>query len=287
VRLASRRKGGIATLSESSKTSVWNSLLELFRPFEVAAGIAGIVTILLWFLSLPTIVLAIGGTVVVTLASVGIIGHVRHSRTEKLLSLGTLTNGQRKKLRPRSNLALLSVDYLDLHFDENGTLWEARQDMQGSLDVPSYCAVLRFANKPIAGAPGQPIKKLRASLAFRNLENGYEYAPIDRGAWVREEFNTFTLEVGDSRALVIARGFPPHIPRRPDVEVSWWIWPVINNHYSKENYGKVFFQRLKTAKAEVEVVVIAGDAGLVLYSETFIVQGEPHLEVILKPKDST
>lgn len=271
-------------MSESSKTSFWNSLLELFRPFEVAAGVAGIVTIVLWILSLPTLVLAIGGTVAFTLASVGVIGQVRHSRAEKFLSLGTLTNAQRKKLRPRSNLTFLGIDHLDLHFDEKDTLWEVRHQQHG---IPSYCAVLRFANKSLPGTPGQPIKKLRASLTFRNLENGFEYAPIDRGAWVREEFNTFTLGVGDSRSLVIARGFPPHIPRRTDVEVDWWIWPLINNHHSKDNYGKVFFQKLKTTKAEVEVVVIAGDAGLVLYSETFIVQGEPHLYLTPKSKQST
>jgi len=263
-------------VSEPSDKTLIDSILSLFKPFEIAGGVGAFVTIILWIIGLPSPVLLVGGAVSLTLFSVGIVGHVKRDRERGLQTLGRLSEiTRRRKLRPQSNLRLVHIEHQKLYLDDRDTYWEVQHNPKGS--DPNYCALLRFSNDARSGQPGQPIKRLRARLVFRNPESGFEYAPIDRGAWVREEYNTFTLEVGNSRLLVIARGFPPNVPRVPNIDTPWWVFIPINNHYSSDNYGKMFFQRMRDKNLEVDVQILAGDGGYVIYEGMFNLQTNPHL----------
>ena len=168
------------------------------------------------------------------------------------------------KPRKRSNLQLRGVECPELFLDRNEIFQEAKHD-DGMLAL--HCAVLRFCNEPIVGQAGQPLKGLRAMLHFRN-SNGHTYAPIDRAPWVRERYNSIDLEVGSCRMLVIAwRGNKTNALTAAD------------HHYSDKAYDRAEFLLLEGLPVEVDVTLIAGDGGYVMYKGSFRLDVEPELQL--------
>lgn len=262
-------------MSEIPESPFWDAITSLAKVCDLLGGAALLVTFLLWFAGLSAPVLLVAGAIGVTLISVGIAGHVKMSREQRFLTLGTISpSTQRRKPRPQTNLRFAGIEHQTLYVDDHDTFWEVPRQAGAT---PSYCALLRFSNHPVAGRPGQRIRGLRARIVYRNPENGFEHAPVDRGAWVREEYNSFTLEVGDSRLLVVGWGFPPNVPRVPNIPTPWLAFIPINNHYSQENYGDIFFLKLSERNVEVDVQLLAGDGGYVMYEGRFNLQTDPFL----------
>jgi len=171
------------------------------------------------------------------------------------------------KGRKRSNLKLHGIEYPKL-FLENDVFWEAPH---GDDMYPYPCAVLRYCNDAIPGQPGQPIKGLRAALQFRST-NGHLYAPIDRGTWVRERYNSIDLAVGSCRMLVIIWRSQPAI--KP------FAFTPVDHHYSDRAYDRMYFMPLKELPIEVNVSLLAGDGGYLMDQRTFRAEIDPELRLI-------
>jgi hypothetical protein len=187
------------------------------------------------------------------------------------------TKDQRKpKGRKRSNLQFRGIEYPNL-FLQNDVFREAPHADSDSVEIYPYpCAVLRFCNEFMRGKPGQPIKGLRAVLQFRST-NRHTYPPIDRGTWVRERYNSIDLAVGSCRTLVVVWRSQPAI--KP------FAFAPVDHHYSDNAYDRMYFMPLKQLPVEVDVSLIAGEGGYVLYAGAFRVDIEPELRLteISKP----
>lgn len=171
------------------------------------------------------------------------------------------------KPRKRSNLQPPKIEYRTLFLSENDIFWEAKESDEM---IPYHCAVLRFCNKAVAGQAGQSIEGLRASLQVRGTDE-HEYAPIDRGAWVRERYNSIDLAVGSCRMLVIVWRTVPG--------TKAFAFAPADNHYSDKVYDRAYFMKLDHLPAEVDVSLIAGDGGYVMYEGTYRVDIEPDLRL--------
>jgi hypothetical protein len=77
--------------------------------------------------------------------------------------------------------------------------------------------------------------------------------PIDRGAWVTQEYNTFDLDVGDSAALIVATGTPLAV--RGEAVL---LFAPINNHYSANRYEQMVNLPLQDDWFDVIVNMVAG-----------------------------
>jgi hypothetical protein len=209
------------------------------------------------------------------LTIIGIAGHIFVSGGQPLTSLGSLLpnpelSSQRKKFRPQSNLTFVGIEYVDLYVDENDVYWEIRRGKPRQVQ-PSYSVVLRFSNEPVAGQAGQPIRGLRAKLTFRDAETGQEFPAIDRALWVQEKYNAITLEVGDSRLLLIGFGLPRSHQNPPFVLV------VSNNYYEGRTDGAHLVRQLVSSRIEVDVRLVAGNGGYVFYEGAFELRTTPRL----------
>jgi hypothetical protein len=219
--------------------SGWKKTLDVLNVIGILAAAAGVVvTGLGWWWLWPG--WAIGSSITATILGAAMIfaRAVSLRADAPIEAIGEWRQGytpqpqKRRKLPKRSNLVLLKTEYLTVFSDDRDVYWEIKR-IQNSSHM--YCVALRFGNEPIAGQSGQPIRSLRANIAFR-IPGKHDYAPIDRGIWVREPFNQIDLAVGDSRLLIIAMGIPPTIP----VAGPRTAFGISSNHYSEANYGDLY-----------------------------------------------
>ena len=206
---------------------------------------------------------------------IGIVGHVLFSGGESLTSLGSLLpspelSPHRKKFRPQSNLTFVGIAHLNLYVDENDTYWEIRRGTPRQVQ-PSYSAVLRFSNEAIAGRAGQPIRNLRAKLTFRDAETGKEFPTVDRALWVKEKYNAITLEVDDSRLLLIGFALPPPHTNPP------FVFVISNNYYEGNTDGTHVVHQIVSSRVVVDVRLVAGNSGIILYEGSFQLDTTPRL----------
>jgi hypothetical protein len=266
-------------MSESPR-SLWDSILSLFKPFEIAGGIAAVVTAFLWFIGLPAPVLYVGFTLAFSFMTIGLIGHVKYARDEPLVTLGNInpTPASRppvpQRVAPRSNLALLGIRHGQFFVDENHRFWEIRAPGAEAL----YCAVLLFGNEPIPNQAGQIIRNLRARLRYAGRKPD-DITLVDRGAWVREEYNFIDLQVGDSRSLIVAWGLSANEAR----DGYRFGFAIQNNHNAVGNFHEPTMWELSDHDTvSVNVQLVAGDGGYLMYEGTFNLQIYPHL-VLTRP----
>jgi hypothetical protein len=268
-------------MHDSPAKSFWDSLLSLFLPFEIAGGLGAVVTFVLWFVGLPAPVLYITGTLAFASVSIGLIGQVKHSREQPVISSGSVVPPvelpRSRKLRPQSNLCFLGIEYVNLYLDENEIYWEIRRATTRQVE-PSYCAVLRFGNEPIAGRPGQPIRRLRAKLIFRDLRTGQEFPSVERGTWAHEKYNAIDLEVGDSRLLIVGFGLPYGFTN-PE-----FVFTVSNTRYAENSEGEHIVHKIDSPRLAVDVRLIAGDGGYVVYDDSFELCTTPRIVLTTKTK---
>jgi hypothetical protein len=278
-------KGDPALMSGFSLPQSWKE----FR--SALADYAGILALFVWILTVVSWITDIIPMPLVwglagfagAFSVIGIVGQVLVSGGQGLTTIGSLVparqGGSRRNNKPipKSNLTFLGVEYVNLYVDENDVYWEIRRGGNRQ-DQPSFSAVLRFGNEPITGHPGQPIRGLRASLTFRDAKTGRSYPPIDRGAWAREKYNAINLEVGDSRLLIVGFGMPPGY-KNPG-----FVFAVSNNSYAESNPrpGDLVVHKIDSPRLEVDVRLVAGDAGLILYEDSFELCTEPQLAFYAK-----
>jgi len=263
---------------ESHETSIWRWLAINSYAVDVVGAAGLLIGGLLKLLTLPFGIVVFVTGVSVGVLCIGIVAGVVN--TKSVVTLGSLVPDKsqtKKKPRPRTNLILRNIEIQNLYDDGKDGLIEVNLDGQRH---PKYCVCLRFANEPVPGQPGQRIRRIRARLIYR--ASGGEYAPIDRGMWVREEFNAFDLEVGDSRCLVVAVGFPPVLWLTESVTGPWSAFAPGNNHDSPDHYDAPVFMGLEHEHLDVHVLLLAGDGGHVLYDATFDLATKPELALVPK-----
>lgn len=143
---------------------------------------------------------------------------------------------------------------------------------------PSYSVVLRFSNEPVEGRAGQPIRDLRAQLTFRDAKTGQKFPPVDRALWVREKYNAITLEVGDSTLVLIGFGLPV-THRNPE-----FVFIVSNTHHAGNPNGVNIVHKIDSPRLEVDVRLVAGNAGQVFYRGSFDLITSPRLLLSERPQ---